>query len=354
MSERVCEDPDCSFALTGVCARSYPDPEECPQRMAAIARLGGGEQGKDEEREEEYEEDAAPSPAAVERAGTAVLAAPEEKPSLPRSGTLGLRDLDALMRERYVHLIGVIGLPNAGKTACVASLYLLLAHGALKGFRYADSKSLIALDEIARGARRWNEGNSPAQMTVHTELADDRQAGFLHLRLKRDDDGRKFDLVLPDLPGEWSRRLIANGDAVRFDFLLAAEVLWLMVNGRDFVHAETQQGAIHSTTNLIERLSEIIPEPRPRLILVASWRDEGDFPASALDRIVAFARPLGFDVELASIASFSDNDVVDPGAGLAELIELSITGPQAAFEPWPMATGSPRQHRAFLDFGREL
>jgi len=353
MSERVCEDPDCSFALTGVCARSYADPKECPQHMAAVARLGGGVQGKDEELEEEDEEDTPPSPAAVERAGNAVLTAPEEKPSLPRSGTLGLRDLDAIMRERYVHLIGLIGLPNAGKTACVASLYLLLAHGALRGFSYADSKSLIAFDEISRGARRWNDGNAPDQMTVHTELADDRQAGFLHLRLKREDNGRKFDLVLPDLPGEWSRRLIINGDAARFDFLLAAEVLWLMVNGRDFVHAETLQGAIHSTTNLIERLSEILPEPRPRLILVASWRDEGDFPASALDRIVAFAKPLGFDVEFASIASFSDNDVVDPGAGLAELIELSLSGPQGALEPWPMATTATRQHRAFLDFGRE-
>ena len=349
MSERVCDDPDCSFALTSVCARSYADPEECPQHMAALARLAGGEPGD----EEEGEEEAAPSPSPVERAGTAVLTAPEEKPSLPRSGTLGLRDLDALMRERYVHLIGVIGLPNAGKTACVASLYLLLAHGALKGFSYASSNSLIALDEISRGARRWNEGNSPDQMTVHTELADDRQAGFLHLRLRREGDGRKFDLVMPDLPGEWSRRLISNGDAARFNFLPAAEVLWLMVNGRDFVHAETQQGAIHSTTNLIERLSEIIPEPRPRMILVASWRDEGDFPASSLDRIVAFAKPLGFDVEFASIASFSDNDVVDPGAGLAELIELSLSGPQAAFEPWPETTGAPRQHRAVLEFGRQ-
>lgn len=355
MIERVCDIAECTFPQTGVCMRSYPDPKDCPPHQAAAKRLKG-EGHEMQELGVEADVDSMPEqgmPHPGEIGGEAVLAAPEDKSQLPRSGTLGLREADALMRSRYVNMIGVVGLPDAGKTACVASLYLLLAHGSLKGFSYANSQTLMALEEIARGTRRWNDGDPPKQMTVHTELMDDRQAGFLHLRLRRVADGRKVDIVLPDLPGEWSRTLVNSGEAERFAFLQSAEVIWLMVDGREFVEGMTRELAIHKTTNLIERLASILATPRPRIILVASWRDKGDFPDGALKRVQAYGEQFGFTIEFASIASFSDNNDLEPGIGMSELIEHTLISQVQRPALWPVDT-AVKSERAFLNFGTRL
>jgi hypothetical protein len=105
-------------------------------------------------------------------------------------------------------LAGILGSPKAGKTALLVSLYLLAANGKLEGYKIADSETMRGIDDISRGARRWNQGQVPEEMTIHTELADERTPGFLHLRLRRLNDGKMLDLLLPDLPGEWSDSLI--------------------------------------------------------------------------------------------------------------------------------------------------
>ena len=74
----------------------------------------------------------------------------------------------ALMGKEYCRIIGLLGMPGSGKTSCLVSLYLLLAHGNVGDFTFADSKSLTALDELSRGARNW-DGGMPEQMTGHTE-----------------------------------------------------------------------------------------------------------------------------------------------------------------------------------------
>jgi hypothetical protein len=348
MTDRACDNPDCTYPQTGICVRGISDPQQCPSRQTAIARLRGEAHVQVSEPSEDNE--GAPDSEGV--SGDAVLAPPHEKPSLPRSGTLGLRDADSLMGRRYVHLVGVVGLPDAGKTACLASLYLLLAHGSLVGFEYVNSQTLVAFDEIARGTRRWNDGNPPEQMTAHTELADDRQAGFLHLRLRRLADGLKYDLLLPDLPGEWSQALLSKGEHQKFAFLKSAEVIWLMASGRDFVDERTRQLAIYHATNLIERLSSVLPHPLPRVIFVASWRDIGTLPDAVIESIRRSAESFGFTVEFAPIASFSDNDDIHPGDGLAELITATLPISGMCTEIWP-ANNSAHSRRSFLNFGMQ-
>jgi hypothetical protein len=88
------------------------------------------------------------------------------------------------------------------------SLYLLVSRAKLKGFDFSDSRTLMAFNEISQGVLDWNEGQLPDQLTQHTELADDRTAGFLHLRLRRNADGEALDFLLPDLPGEWSTSFV--------------------------------------------------------------------------------------------------------------------------------------------------
>ena len=129
-----------------------------------------------------------------------------------------------MMGRRYFRVVGILGEPDAGKTASLVSLYLLLSRGKLTGFKYADSRTLMAFQEISQGALRWNEGEHPQQLTTHTKLADGRSAGFLHLRLMPTEGSEAVDLLLPDLPGEWTTALTDSNRFDRLDFLKGADV----------------------------------------------------------------------------------------------------------------------------------
>ena len=336
MVQGACRLSECTFNMTGQCVLNRP-VEECVNR----ADFGGAADGFGADDAAVYG-GRAPDPSTEELSSTdvggAVLARPDETPRLPSSLTLGLEEATSLMTRRYATMVGILGLPDSGKTACLVSAYLLLAKGALEGYDYADSATLMAFEQISRGSRHWTKGEEPGQLTIHTEMADDRQAGFLHFRLRRRSDGRFFDLVMPDLPGEWSRALIDKADSLRFAFLGSASVIWLMVDGRAFAEPKSKRYATYRAEMLVERLSEILPTPRPRVILVPSWRDIGEFPADAYDSIREEGRKHGIAIALASIASFSFGDVA-PGSGVASLIDMTLAHNRPAPDFWPDAVG---------------
>ncbi|KVT48319.1 hypothetical protein WK53_12690 [Burkholderia ubonensis] len=247
---------------------------------------------------------------------------------------MGLEEATSLMTRRHTTMVGILGLPDSGKTACLVSAYLLLARGKFEGYDYVDSASLMAFEQISRGSRIWTKGDEPAQLTTHTEMADDRQAGFLHFRLRRQQDGRFFDMLMPDLPGEWSRALIDKTDSNRFAFLGSASVIWLMVDGRAFADPKKKRYAIYRAEVLVERLSAILPTPRPRIILVPSWRDIGEFPTDAYQSICEEGRRHDMKIALAPIASFSFGEV-PPGSGVASLIDMTLNHDRPSPDFWP-------------------
>lgn len=351
MMQGPCTDPNCTFNLTKVCVRGN-SPDECSHRQG-----GAGDKLADDNDESELPslggDDSLSEVTRLIEVGGAVLDAPAELPTLPASRTLDLDKVNAMMEARQTCMIGIVGLPGAGKTASLVSAYLLVAKGEFEGFSYADSVTLRAFEEIARGSRMWVKGNPPEQITAHTTLTDDREAGFLHLRLKRDSDGRIFDLLLPDLPGEWSKELIDFNNVARLAFLKSSSVIWLMVDGRQFANAETVAYARYRASLLIERLAALLCEHRPRILLVPTWRDAGAFPTTELTRLSETATRWGFEIEMAPIASFSWNDDVPPGDGLAKLVELSICPPKLAHAFWPV-TEVNQEDRALLTFrGRQ-
>jgi hypothetical protein len=238
------------------------------------------------------------------------------------------------MMKRRTTMVGILGLPDSGKTACLVSAYLLLAKGKFEGYDYADSASLMAFEQISRGSRLWTKGDEPGQLTTHTEMADDRQAGFLHFRLRRQEDGRFFDMLMPDIPGEWSKALIDKADSNRFAFFGSASVIWLMVDGRPFADPRKKMYATYRAEMLVERLAAILPTPRPRIILVASWRDIGEFPRDAYQRIFEEGRRHGMKIALEQIASFSFGEV-PPGSGVASLIDMTLNHDRPAPDFWP-------------------
>lgn len=239
-----------------------------------------------------------------------------------------------MMGRRYFRVVGILGEPDAGKTASLVSLYLLLSRGKLTGFKYADSRTLMAFQEISQGALRWNEGEHPQQLTTHTKLADGRSAGFLHLRLMPTEGSEAVDLLLPDLPGEWTTALTDSNRFDRLDFLKGADVVWLMVDGRRFFEPEARQLALHRTKLLMQRLANFLVPP-PKVILVVTRRDQGQPSQATLDDLRVEAHTRGLWVDVCLIASFADANGVTPGDGVAELI-AKTTRPVSDTPPfWP-------------------
>ena len=289
-----CVKQDCTVADTGTCLLSN-DPSSCPHRLAA--------------------EDAD-----VQAISAIDLPA---KATFPSSRACTLSDAREVMGERYVHLVGILGEPNAGKTGCLVSLYLSVAKTRLDGFAFADSRTLMGFEEISQGARRWNDGRIPEQFTDHTVLPNNRTAGFLHLRLARMQQGNSVDLLCSDLPGEWTTELIDQNRIDRLQFLNRADVVWLVVDGTETVAPDKRQVCLQRTTMAIGRLGDFLASGR-RLILVVTRRDEMAPDDGVVQEICAEGRRCGFETESVVIASFSKDDgEVPAGTGIARLVELT-------------------------------
>ncbi|MES0056584.1 hypothetical protein NKJ66_23545 [Mesorhizobium sp. M0078] len=263
-----------------------------------------------------------------------LLSEPEQNPSFQSSNTLTEDSLSLVMGGRYCTMVGIIGPPDSGKTAALVSLYLLLSHGRLAGFEYADSRSLMALDEISRGARRWTGGTPPQQMTAHTELSDDRAAGFLHLKVRASGQAPAIDFLFPDLPGEWSTAMVEESRHDRLAFLQRADVIWLMVDGSRLTKLATRQGAIHRTKLYLQRLKQFFPD-LPRVILVVTRADTGVVSEKTIETISNEATVLGINLSVQAISSFSTNPDVPAGTGIPQLILASIGREPEVAEFWP-------------------
>lgn len=329
-----CRYEGCTVADTDRCALER-DPATCPNRI--------GNETADDER---------PPLETKESVGEAVLQAPAEAPKFPSSTTLGSEVIENMMASRYVTVIGILGDPESGKTACLASLYLLVSNAMLKGWAFANSLSLMGFEDIARGARRWNEGHPPEQMTVHTERPNERQPGFLHLALRRNADNRRVDLALPDLPGEWTQALVRSSRSDRLTFLRSADVIWMVTDGRLLSNVAERQSTIVRLGQLAGRVRTLLDGVMPRLLLVISWRDEAEVPQSALQRVAAELAKYDVTAEVFPVAPFSTNDQIDAGFGLAELIETSTASTKPAPDFWPASSPKPGA-RSFLSYRRD-
>lgn len=337
----ACRFDGCTVGDTGRCALEK-DPEICPNRVAGVAVS---------------DPDRAPFIEAVGVRGAGdfgapVLEAPADMPTFPPSTTLGLEMVDEMMASRYVTVVGILGDPESGKTAALASLYLLVSNSQLEGWSFADSRSLRAFEEIARGARRWNEGTPPDQMTVHTEMADERRPGFLHLRLRRDADSRCVDLALPDIPGEWTRALVRTSRSDRLQFLKSADAIWLFVDGRTLNDKVQRQGVITRLGQLAGRLRAFMDGAVPRLLLVLTHRDEGETPADIIERIHAEMTKHEINVDVMPVASFSDDVNFRPGFGLPTLVNATVGGLTSSLNFWPSTQPNPGG-RNFLTYRRD-
>ena len=299
----VCGRADCTVSETGKCLLEY-DPEACPERT-----VGGDES---------------------EGNGP-------EKENFPPSRACTLSDARTLMTQDYVRMVGVLGEPDAGKTACLVSLYLLLGRNRLEGFGFAGSTTLRGFEEISRGARRWDRAHPPEELTDRTELTGDRSASFLHLRLARTGgSGDPVELLMSDLPGEWTTELITKRRVGRLAFLKRADVIWLVVDGRRLEQPETRQLSERRMKLVVARLGTYLGETKPRLLLVITRRDQGALDAERLTELRGVGEEAGFDVEVVEVASFAEETAdVEPGHGIGVLIEETTRSSEEQHMLWP-------------------
>lgn len=329
---KSCHRPECTVAETGKCLLNN-DAATCPERLESAAGVNGADDPAVDVKTELF----------------SVLEAPKPKPRFPASFTLSPTDANALMSKRYCRVVGILGAPDAGKTASLVSLYLLCSQARLDGFEYCDSRTLIAFEEIARGARRWNDGKVPEQMTGHTELADGRTAGFLHLRLRSKTSDQTVDLLLPDLPGEWTNSLIDNNRVERLNFLKSADVLWIMLDGRSLMEANSRMHAIHRARLMIQRVAALLGPATPPVVLVVTRRDLGNPSERTLDKLKEEAASHGITVRIAQIASFADDSEIMAGTGLSDLLQHTVTIEVDLSEFWA-DYDTHSDHRSMLRF----
>lgn len=311
----VCSKPDCTFAITGTCFESVSDPtRNCPHLRAKEPESPAGTHG------EPIDESEAPS---------------DSVRQFPPGLELGLHDITRLMRSRYVKLIGVLGQVEAGKTCLFTSMYLQLTGRYLcPKYRFVMSETLLGFEQRARHLRDWSKGGVPDQIVDHTQLGHSRSPSFLHLAIS-DDEGCRHDLLFPDLPGEWTTRLLSEASAsTRFGFLSRSDSILIVLEAPSFSNTRTRHNAITDATHLLARLANDIRLPRSIPIILAVTKcdeTDGKIPTE-LNRVADVADGYGFSVTTVALAAFpTDPARIRVGFGIDRLL-AHLTSPPVVHE----------------------
>lgn len=303
MTDFTCSKADCPVGVTRKCLLLHTPPESCPHISVSEA----------------------PAPPAASEPETATTA-------LFHGNELGLQHAsDTILSTRYGHLVGVLGETGSGKTCLISALYLLASCGDLRPrFLFAGSSTLPGFESRLRLLRQWTGAQLPEHLVDHTRLADPRQPGLLHLRLLQSEGGLR-DLLFTDLPGEWTKDLIAKASAAdRFTFLRRADSIVLTflatkLSGRSSRHAEVQAGRM-----ILQRLRDSVGiDPELPIVFAITRCDEtGLVTPPAVYELVGAAQQLGFlNASHLAIAAFSDRDNVPSGTGLGALVSALLIPP---------------------------
>jgi hypothetical protein len=311
-----CDNPNCTVLTTGNCLLSHPRLEECPHFSAGdVAAID--------------------APDAVEP----VESVEEESATTTKAGRifhlgneLGAEDALDIMRARYTHLIGVLGSTEAGKTCLLSSLYLLASAGALPPpYQFCGSLTLQAFEDRARRLREWGNSTLPDQLADRTVFADPRRPGLLHLAVQKNGvDGQSVreDLLVTDLPGEWTENLVAHAaNAKSFEFLRRADGIILVVDGT-ILMSDSRHVELQRMRNFSERLAREVGINRdtPFVLLVSKADEIGMQEPPDLRTLRDHISGLGFPVSVVIAAAFSRRPKeVKSGTGVFEAFDTILS-----------------------------
>ena len=339
MATVTCEKAGCTVTETGICLLSHSDLNACPHFRAVDSH-------------EEAAEPVVPMPEPTEQIPLPGSAARR----FPSGLELGTEDAAEIMRARYGHLVGILGSWGAGKTCFLLSLYLMASRGALPSdYLFAGSQTLQGFEARARHLRKWKGGRLPVQLADHTSLADPRQPALLHIALREARGNKRFfDVLLTDLPGEWSKNLVERAaSADQFMFLRRADGIIVVIDG-PLLNSERRHAELQRSKHLLERLVQSVgvETTTPLVLLVSKYDLLYIKRPMAINELEEHAKSLGFSPEVVLCAAFSKTPhTVANGLGVFEALEkILIHDPspgQAIISPPKTVAGM----RAFLNFG---
>jgi len=341
VAKGLCDKVGCTVAESGICLLSHAAPEtQCPHFKVGVT-VG----------------ETANAPTVPATTGRAPLI-PSASDAARRFHTgleLGTEDALEITRSRYAHLIGVLGSYDAGKTCFLLSLYLMASRGVLPAnYAFAGSLTLKGFEDRARKLREWKGGPLPSQLVDHTSLADPRQPGLLHLGIRqRTGDRKRYDLLLTDLPGEWSKTLVDRADtAPRFAFLQRADGIVLVVDGPSLVSPQ-RHSVMERTGLLMERLTASVKiDKSTPIVILLSKCDEIDMNRPALvDDLVRIGSQLGLAPRAVMSAAFSRKPAVQNGIGVFDPIEHILNPTPQAAQSRSRALPYSESDREFAMFG---
>jgi hypothetical protein len=319
----TCSNPDCTVATTGKCLESHETIAECPHFTwpSTDDRPSGSESMSSGS--------AKGPPPKPSKAAHGEIAPKITRKFYPGS-ELGLEDAAEIMRSKYSHVIGVLGQTNAGKTAFLSALYLLASQGLLRPeYSFAGSLTLQGFEDRVRRVRRWEKGGLPKEFMAHTQLPNPRSPSFMHLALKEGiGRQRRVELLLTDLPGEWTSDLINLFEtAVRFGFLKRADGVVYVLDGPLLAGRNSKYQEAHRANLMLTRLRKapLVNIDTP-LILFISKSDELEMKApSILSEIVEAARALDFDPKVIMSSCFSRVPArIESGTGVKDAIDYVL------------------------------
>lgn len=238
-------------------------------------------------------------------------------------------------------LLALVGLPEAGKTSFLATLYLRMKRERVAGRQFNGSLTLHAWAKLA-SRMAWRGGRSP-QYPPRTS-GDAREPGFLHVSLRAPNED-VMDVLIADTPGEWYMHWISRADdpqaeGARWTVCHADQIL-LFVDVAALTDPTSRYSARSRTERLIDRVSQ--QQPTGRVSVVYAKHDAvvgGPTPVLEEIQVRLEARFPGHRAFETVAAPESQSE---PGKGVAEavgaLIEqaTSPTPPQRALpEPGPL------------------
>jgi len=323
----TCNKAGCTLADTGTCLLSNPDPQKNCPHFRQLSREDGPTR---------------PTPPSADDAVTFSLPGSPAR-RFPAGLELGLQDAAEIMRARYARVVGILGSWDAGKTCYLLSLYLMASRASLPPkYIFAGSRTLQGFEDRARRLREWSGGPLPQQLADHTSLADPRRPAFLHLALRETAGAKRLvDLLLTDLPGEWSKNLVDRADtAERFTFLRRADGIMVVIDGPR-LDSTAQHSELQRSKHLLDRLAHTVGVDRttPLVLLVSKCDRINMKRPSAVDEIEQHAKSLGFSPEVVLCAAFSRSpETVPNGVGVIEALEKVL-----AYEQTPQP-GKPLKH----------
>ncbi|GGD76847.1 TRAFAC clade GTPase domain-containing protein [Croceicoccus mobilis] len=320
--EYTCSFEGCTFAETGVCSATgggVPCEHATKIVPEAASQMDGSQLGD----HEDVRSSAASEPGDIDldKAGNERREEPGVFQGIYSGEELGTSELRELMSERPSRLIAILGEEKSGKTGFLVCLYLMIMSGDMEeaGYLFVNSRTLPGFETRANASRIWPE-DKPSSLSVRT-TNQSREAGFMHLDLKEVDTGLRHRLLMSDIPGEWTDKLIGSTSASEpLAFVRRSDHILLLIDGHK-LHGAARNREVERNRLLLDRLAKAIEASNVPMLIMATYEDEmHDTDLPGLEQIAEEARHLGFSVGTRRICTYSVTSM-HMGHGVADVLQ---------------------------------